>query len=489
MDKGRDADVVVVGAGGAGVAAAIDAHDAGASVIIVDSHHEPGGATAISGGGCCMVGTAFQREKGIEDNPNLAFSDWVHFGQGSADEQWARFYIEHSAHDLYEWLTAMGVVWDSFNHQEGNTVPRWHHPVGNGKAIFEAMQTAARARGIDQWLMGTEAIALLEDDERVTGVRVRDRKTGEERDLTAGAVVMASGGFMSNVEMVYQYRPDLRHHRILGGSHVEATGRGHKLVTEAGGTLTHMGDVWMYAYATPDYRDPEGERGLVVRGLPDYVWVNAQGQRFHNEGLSGGASATPAVLAQDPAYCWAIIDQTGRETVEISDPYYRDGLIKHWDRIDDLFQKSPNIKESGTLRGLALETGMPGAALEETITRYNAYIDEGLQRDPDFGRPLQGRKKVEQAPFYALQFFPLSRKSFGGVKTDLRCQVMDSHFQPIEGLFGAGELAGMAGGHINGKAGLEGTMLGPALFSGRVAGSWAANAAGFGPGFVGTPLR
>ena len=294
---------------------------------------------------------------------------------------------------------------------------------------------------------------------------------------------------MSNVEMVYQYRPDLRHHRILGGSHVEATGRGHKLVTEAGGTLTHMGDVWMYAYATPDYRDPEGERGLVVRGLPDYVWVNAQGQRFHNEGLSGGASATPAVLAQDPAYCWAIIDQTGRETVEISDPYYRDGLIKHWDRIDDLFQKSPNIKESGTLRGLALETGMPGAALEETITRYNAYIDEGLQRDPDFGRPLQGRKKVEQAPFYALQFFPLSRKSFGGVKTDLRCQVMDSHFQPIEGLFGAGELAGMAGGHINGKAGLEGTMLGPALFSGRVAGSWAANAAGFGPGFVGTPLR
>ena len=161
MDKGRDADVVVVGAGGAGVAAAIDAHDAGASVIIVDSHQEPGGATAISGGGCCMVGTAFQREKGIEDNPNLAFSDWVHFGQGSADEQWARFYIEHSAHDLYEWLTAMGVVWDSFNHQEGNTVPRWHHPVGNGKAIFEAMQAAARARGIDQWLMGTEALALL----------------------------------------------------------------------------------------------------------------------------------------------------------------------------------------------------------------------------------------------------------------------------------------------------------------------------------------
>ena len=152
-----------------------------------------------------MVGTAFQRQKGIEDSPDLAFSDWVHFGQGSADEVWARFYIEHSAHDLYEWLTAMGVVWDSFNHQEGNTVPRWHHPVGNGKAIFEAMHAAAVARGIDSWHMNTEAVALLTDDQRVTGVRVRDKQTSQERDLRAGAVVMASGGFMSNVQMVYQY--------------------------------------------------------------------------------------------------------------------------------------------------------------------------------------------------------------------------------------------------------------------------------------------
>jgi predicted oxidoreductase len=83
----------------------------------------------------------------------------------------------------------------------------------------------------------------------------------------------------------------------------------------------------------------------------------------------------------------------------------------------------------------------------------------------------------------------MARKNLGGVKTDLQCRVLDKHFEPIEGLYAAGELAGMAGGHINGRAGLEGTMLGPSVFSGRVAGGWAAQAAGYGEGFVGKPNR
>ncbi len=88
-----------------------------------------------------------------------------------------------------------------------------------------------------------------------------------------------------------------------------------------------------------------------------------------------------------------------------------------------------------------------------------------------------------------MQIFPLARKNFGGVKTDLQCRVLDKHFEPIAGLYAAGEVAGMAGGHINGRAGLEGTMLGPAIFSGRVAGGWAAQASGHGAGFVGKANR
>ncbi len=107
----------------------------------------------------------------------------------------------------------------------------------------------------------------------------------------------------------------------------------------------------------------------------------------------------------------------------------------------------------------------------------------------EFVKPLKTSKAFDTPPYYAVQIFPLARKNFGGVKTDLQCRVLDKHFEPIAGLYAAGEVAGMAGGHINGRAGLEGTMLGPSLFSGRVAGGWAAQAAGHGRGFVGKPNR
>ena len=111
------------------------------------------------------------------------------------------------------------------------------------------------------------------------------------------------------------------------------------------------------------------------------------------------------------------------------------------------------------------------------------------EMEPEFGKPLKSSKAFDTPPYYAIQIFPLARKNFGGVKTDLKCRVLDKHFDPIAGLYAAGEVAGMAGGHINGRAGLEGTMLGPAIFSGRVAGGWAAQAAGHGCGFVGRPNR
>jgi len=123
------------------------------------------------------------------------------------------------------------------------------------------------------------------------------------------------------------------------------------------------------------------------------------------------------------------------------------------------------------------------------VTCYNEAFDAGLERDPSLGKSLAESKRFDAPPYYAIQLFPLARKNFGGVKTDLRCRVLNRFFEPIPGLYAAGEVAGMAGGHINGKAGLEGTMLGPAIFSGRLAGGWAAHEAGFGPGFTGRANR
>jgi succinate dehydrogenase/fumarate reductase flavoprotein subunit len=145
--------------------------------------------------------------------------------------------------------------------------------------------------------------------------------------------------------------------------------------------------------------------------------------------------------------------------------------------------------KADTLDDLARKIGVDVATFLGEVRRYNEAFDAGLTAEPAFGKALDQSKKFDTPPYYAIQLFPLARKNFGGVKTDLRCRVLDRHFEPIPGLYAAGEVAGMAGGHINGAAGLEGTMLGPAIFSGRVAGGWAAHEAGFGPGFVGTAHR
>jgi predicted oxidoreductase len=173
----------------------------------------------------------------------------------------------------------------------------------------------------------------------------------------------------------------------------------------------------------------------------------------------------------------------------VADPYYRNGAQVARDRIDELLNTSPYIRKADTLEELAKRMDVDVTTFLDTVARYNKACDDKLEREAEFGKSLAACKRFDTPPFYAIQIFPLSRKNFGGVKTDIRCRVLDKHFEPIEGLYAAGELCGMAGGHINGRAGLEGTMLGPSIFSGRVAGGWAAHEAGFGEGFVGKANR
>jgi succinate dehydrogenase/fumarate reductase flavoprotein subunit len=154
-------------------------------------------------------------------------------------------------------------------------------------------------------------------------------------------------------------------------------------------------------------------------------------------------------------------------------------------KVVQLLDNSPFIRKADTLTELAKKMEVDVAAFLATIERYNVACKQGLENEPEFGKPLKASKPFDTPPYYAVQIFPLARKNFAGVKTDLQCRVLDRHFEPIGGLYAAGEVAGMAGGHINGRAGLEGTMLGPSIFSGRVAGGWAAH----GRGFSGQPNR
>jgi len=484
-----DTDIAIIGGGAAGVAGALEAHAAGARVVLLEQDAALGGTAATSGGGCFIVGTPLQEAEAIHDTPDMAFEDWVAWGRGAADEVWARYYIEHSLHDLYFWAEQHGAKWMDLKFQEGNRVFRWHRPDGDGFGLMAALVASLTARGAADVRTGAKADGFLTEGGRVAGVRAVDAATGAVTEVRSRAVVVATGGFNSNLEMVLAAKPELRGLRIMEGSGRGATGSGHALVRDAGGYLTHMEEIWFYVYATPDYRDPTGRRGLVFRGTPGYIWVNQQGRRFHDESLTGGASASPAVLRQDPPQAWAILDTPMTKGMVVADPHYRKGGQSLRDKVQELLDSSPFIEKAAALDDLARKMGVDAATFLGEVARYNEAVDAGLEREPAHGKALAGSKRFDTPPYYAIQLFPLARKNFGGVKTDLRCRVLDRHFEPVPGLYAAGEVAGMAGGHINGKAGLEGTMLGPALFSGRVAGGWAAHEAGFGLGFVGRANR
>jgi flavocytochrome c len=479
------ADVVVVGAGGAGMAAAYEAASMGASVIVAELDSTYGGTAALSGGGCFAVGTPLQKQKGFEDTPDLAFNDWIRWGQGEADEQWARYYIEHSLHDLYEWLESLGVVWEDVSFNEGNSVPRWHRPQGFGKLLAMKLYEAAQKAGVKQWLFDLRINKILEKDGRAIGVSGSNRTTGEEIEIYGKTVVMATGGFAGSRDAVKRYAPWLDGYDYYVAGNPLCTGEGHEMVTAAGGYLTHMDNVWLYVYATPDYQDTNQERALVLRFFPRAygIWLNAQGERFHNEDLSGGGSGTSAVLAQEPAFAWSLNDATVITSMMVMDPAYTADFSRMHEKKITLLDKSPFIVKADSLKALAPLMGVKPETLIETVTRYNDSVAAG--NDTAFGRNVTGLPKIEKPPFYGIKFFPAARKSLGGVKTNLKCQVLNKHFSPIPGLYAAGELAGMAGGHIQGKACLEGTMLGPSIFSGRVAGAWAAHEAGKGNGFTG----
>jgi flavocytochrome c len=483
-----EVDVAIIGGGGAGIPAAIEVARAGGKAAVLEQADSCGGTAAISGGGCCIVGTPLQKAQGIEDTPDQAFEDWIKWGQGDADEVWARFYLEHTLHDLYHWAESCGVKWVDMKFQEGNCVFRWHRPDNNGLGLMTAFIKTAESLPNIVILTSTTAGNLLTQNGRVCGVTATNNRN-ETIAIHSKTVVVATGGFNSNLDMVLEHRPEFKQFKVMEGSGFGAKGTGHKMMRELGGHFTHMHNIWFYVYATPDYRDPEERRGLVFRLAPGYIWFNQQGKRFHNESLTGGASATPALLRQNPPHAWAILDTPMTAKMEVADPYYRDGDKVRKDKVQELLDNSPYIKKANTLAELARKIEVDVESFLSTVERYNKAFDDGLEREPEFGKSLKLSKKFDTPPYYAIQLFPLARKNFGGVKTDLHCRVLNKYFEPIPGLYAAGEVAGMAGGHINGKAGLEGTMLGPSIFSGRVAGAWAAHEAGFGPGFVGKPNR
>ncbi|HAA59733.1 MAG TPA: hypothetical protein DCE39_02240, partial [Planctomycetaceae bacterium] len=451
--NGPEPRVVVVGAGLSGLTAALELADGGAQVVVIDMSSVYGGHAVMSQGGVSIVDTPVQEAAGQKDSPDLAYKDFIEWGEG-ANREWVRYYVDHSREQIYDWLIDLGVQFSGIDSAPGNTVDRFHQPAGRGIGLVTPVYRACLERPNVRFVWNTRADSLVVNNQRVTGVRTTDMRDDTEKTFEADAVVLATGGFQSNLDLVREFWPaefDFPK-KILAGSGRHSMGTGHDMVRKIGGALVKMDYQWNYYSGLPDPQNPGSNKGLNAANMWG-ILVNWQGKRFAND-HGWAKDVMPALLRQEQVTCWAIFDETTKKEFSVSGSDWADA-----EKVERLVFQNPKLVQSAdTLEELARKSGLPVKGLTNTVRRYNSLIEKGV--DDDFGRFGPGKTKfnneasvkIETPPFYAIQTFPLTRKSMGGVAIDLACRVVDKKQQPIPGLYAVGELTGLA--LINGKAAL-----------------------------------
>lgn len=462
-------DAIVVGAGLSGLAAALEIARGGGRVTVVDRASVFGGHAVMAMGDVCLVGTPAQEARGIRDTPELAVADIMRWGKSPSPE-WVRLYAEKSREEIHDWLTAMGVEFDQVLKGQGteNSVPRVHRTKGRGIGLVgPVFQECLKHPGIT-FVWNSRVDRLLVEAGQVRGVALTNLRTGLAREERGRSVILATGGFQSNLNMVREYWgaglpfPE----KFLAGSGINSTGEGHQLAKNSGGALVAMERQMNLASGIPDPRYPGGNRGLNARPYGS-IWVNAEGRRFAPE-FEDPDGELSVLLRQPGSTFWAIFDEGTKRGFLVSGSDW--GSFEQIERV--ILANSALTKKAATVGELARVTGLPVAELEATVQRYNAMVDEG--QDAEFGRWAAGKvsrsppRKFGQPPYYAVQFFPLTRKSMGGVSIDMSCRVLAAGGTVIPGLYAVGELTGSA--LINGDQGISGMFLGPCILTGRMAG-------------------
>ena len=469
-----DAEAIVVGAGISGLSAAVEMGRAGVRVLVVDMNSVAGGH-AVLAGGVALVGTPVQERAGVHDTPEQAYEDWMRWTE-DGDPEWTRFYAEQSRTQIYDWVTEMGVEFVRAAPENASGVRRFHFT--QDRAVHLVLPIFRTALGLPNvsFLWNAKAEHLVVEDGRVRGVVVHELRTGTARTLRARHVVLATGGFESDLTRVLaNWMPDLpRPGRLLIGSSIfGATGSGHDMAAEAGAALTDLDRQYIYVNGLVDPRDDEQVHALTA-GNDDSIWVNAAGQRFTNE-VGPDKQILVDLLEQRPASYWAIFDARTSEDFGVRGAAW----LKNPGDANPILDDPGTAKQAASLAELAEQTGVPADALEASVARFNTLVDLG--RDEDFGRwstSEEAPPKIEQPPFYAVELYPMTRKSMGGVAIDMGGRALGPDGTPIDGLYAVGELTGSVG--INGKHGMDGMFLGPAILTGRLAGETiaAAHAAG-----------
>jgi len=469
IEQPRDTDVIVVGAGIAGLSAALEASDNGARVLVFDAN-SVGGGHAVKAGGFALVDTALQRDKGIQDSPNLAYRDLFRWGE-DPDPYWTRFYVENSAAEVYDWLTEIGVQFKLVLNTPESSVARFHFTRGTAiNAVVPLLRKALLDPDI-QFVWNTRVTALVKVQDRIAGVYTTNERNGVKQEWRAPTTVLATGGFQNNLNMVREYWPDDQKvpKQIFSGAGRFATGDGHRMAEWAGADMRNMERQVTFYGGVPNPRAPASGKALYSEN-PAAIWLAANGRRFTNEAADEKITGA-AIRELDSESYWLIFDSRGSRRLMV-----RDALLANRNTIrDDILNNPALAAQADDLGTLAKKAGLPEHGLRTSIETWNRMV--ALGTDYQFGRfnpkeTAANVRKIKEPPFYAVRVYPLTRKNLGGVAITVDGQVTDTSGKAIPGLFAAGELTGVAG--INGSYGGAGTFLGPSVLTGRIAGRTAA---------------
>lgn len=441
----KNYDVVVVGSGGAGLAAAIQAHDEGASVLIVEKMPTIGGNTIKASAGMNAAETRFQRVKGIQDSKALFYAETLKGGGNKNNPELLRRFVEN-APEAIEWLARRGIMLNDITTTGGMSIDRTHRPRDGsavGGYLISGLVRNVTKRGIDV-MLDTAVDDILFSDGEVSGVRLL---TDENEAVTvqAKSVVVATGGFSANSAMVVKYRPDLE--GFVTTNHKGATGGGIALLERIGAGTVDMGEIQIHPTVEQNtsYLISESIRGGGA------ILVNQQGSRFYNE-MSTRDKVSAAIIALPEHFAYIVFDEHVRAKNKASDEYIAKGLVT----------------SASSPRALAAALGMDEQAFLATLERYNGFVEK--QHDDDFGRTTALRAPINEGPFHAIQIAPGVHHTMGGVTVNTQTEVLNTEHQVIPGAYAAGEVVG----GIHGENRIGGNAVADIIIFGTLAGHQAA---------------
>lgn len=435
-------DAVIVGAGGTGLTAAMQAHELGLKVAVFEKNEGLGGNTNKASSGMNASESNVQYAQGIIDNKEDFYKETLKGGGLLNDRDMLRYFVDHSAIAI-SWLEEHGIDLTDLTITGGMSKKRAHRPASMapvGGYLVTGLLKKIQEEDIPVFNKA-KVTKLVKEDKAVTGIEV-ETESGLKK-VVAKAVLLASGGFGASKEMMKKYRPDLVDYKTT--NQAGATGDGLKLAEAVDAQLMQMEYVQVHPTAQTD-----GARtfliGEAVRG-EGAILVNRAGKRFVNE-LNTRKIVSNAITGLNEDGAYLIFDQGIRNHVKAVEFYDAIGLVKH----------------GASLAELANEIGVDAANLEATVKTWNEAVKAA--NDAEFGRSTGMERGIEKGPFFAIHVHPAIHYTMGGIHITPETKVLDTNGNVIKGLYAAGEVSG--GLHGNNRIG--GNSIAETVIFGRQAG-------------------